>query len=125
MLEQPSCSQETEQLRQRTIIERKCLKRPEVRDALDEEQFAAFVAGACESELEEVLTTYTKLNRSASIFLGSNSNRTPSNADVSSKQTNVNLAPAGPAHPQSQTQAEAEQGSRRRDPHPADNGLFI
>jgi len=29
-----------------------------------------------ESELEEVLTTYTKLNKSASIFLGSNSKGT-------------------------------------------------
>ena len=47
-----------------------------------------------ESELEEVLTTYTKLNKSASIFLGSNSKSnydhhqhrsgTPSTASISS-----------------------------------------
>ena len=32
-----------------------------------------FPSSSSESELEEVLTTYTKLNKSASIFLGSNS----------------------------------------------------
>ncbi|XP_076463867.1 tubulin polyglutamylase TTLL5-like [Babylonia areolata] len=40
---------------------------------LDEHKFEKFVSTASEGDLEEVLTTYTKLNKSASIFLGSNS----------------------------------------------------
>lgn len=39
-------NKETEQLRQRSIIEKKCLKRPESKDVLEEERFNRFVANA-------------------------------------------------------------------------------
>ena len=50
-----------------------------------------------ESELEEVLTTYTKLNKSASIFLGSNSKsmtsgQTSAPPSTTSNQTDTCLA---------------------------------
>ncbi|XP_060601736.1 tubulin polyglutamylase TTLL5-like isoform X2 [Ruditapes philippinarum] len=63
---------ETEQLRARKHLERKHthLRRAESVDALDEDKFDRFVHTASEGELEEVLTTYTKINKSASIFLG-------------------------------------------------------
>ncbi len=40
-----------------------------------------------EAELEEVLTTYTKLNKSASIFLGSNAKPVASNRGSSTRQS--------------------------------------
>ncbi|XP_060581797.1 tubulin polyglutamylase TTLL5-like isoform X2 [Ruditapes philippinarum] len=65
-------NKETEQLRARKHLERKHthLRRAESVDALDEDKFDRFVHTASEGELEEVLTTYTKINKSASIFLG-------------------------------------------------------
>lgn len=69
-------NKETEILRQRNNLERKHLKRPpnfSQNDGFDEESFIKFVHTASENDLEDVLTTYTKLNKSASIFLGSNS----------------------------------------------------
>ena len=49
-----------------------------------------------ESELEEVLTTYTKLNKSASIFLGSNSKSTlegrPPSITATNSQSDTCLA---------------------------------
>ncbi|BFZ06961.1 hypothetical protein BsWGS_10001 [Bradybaena similaris] len=42
-------------------------------EGLDEIQFDQFVYTASEGELEEVLTTYTKINKSAAIFLGGDS----------------------------------------------------
>ena len=61
-----------------------------------------------ESELEDVLTTYTKLNKSASIFLGSNSNSSP---------------PTKPAHnPVASPSAQrAEMLHRRREAGDADS----
>ncbi|XP_064621564.1 tubulin polyglutamylase TTLL5-like isoform X3 [Lineus longissimus] len=72
---------ETEQLRQRRQLERRQWRRPSAgsatsnaptENAMDDDKFNRFVTTANESELEEVLTTYTKLNKSASIFLGGN-----------------------------------------------------
>ncbi|CAG5114751.1 unnamed protein product, partial [Candidula unifasciata] len=51
-------------------------RRPKLSDScegLDEIQFDQFVYTASEGELEEVLTTYTKINKSAAIFLGGDS----------------------------------------------------
>ncbi|CAH1792719.1 unnamed protein product [Owenia fusiformis] len=78
-------NKETEQLKQRRLIEKK-MKRDNVKeDKLRDDKFTHFVDRASESDLEEVLTTYTKLNKSASIFLGSNSN-TSSHSRPSSAQ---------------------------------------
>ncbi|XP_067680981.1 tubulin polyglutamylase TTLL5-like isoform X3 [Haliotis asinina] len=66
-------NKETEQLRARKMIDRRHLRRSDSMEGLHESKFEKFVNTACEAELEEVLTTYTKLNKSASIFLGSNS----------------------------------------------------
>ncbi|XP_052766508.1 tubulin polyglutamylase TTLL5-like isoform X5 [Mya arenaria] len=64
---------ETDQLRARRQMEKKHhshLKRTDSIDGLDDDKFDRFVHTASEGELEEVLTTYTKINKSASIFLG-------------------------------------------------------
>ncbi|KAL4237970.1 Tubulin polyglutamylase ttll5 [Mactra antiquata] len=65
-------NKETDHLRTRKQMERKHthLRRAESMDNLDEDKFDRFVHTASEGELEEVLTTYTKINKSASIFLG-------------------------------------------------------
>ncbi|XP_077995213.1 tubulin polyglutamylase TTLL5-like isoform X2 [Glandiceps talaboti] len=69
---------ETEQLQQRRKLERKYLNKDvDQIDGYDEEKFKNFIIIASESELEEVLTVYTKLNKSASIFLGTNSKAPP------------------------------------------------
>ncbi|XP_071079263.1 tubulin polyglutamylase TTLL5-like isoform X1 [Haliotis cracherodii] len=65
-------NKETEQLRTRKMIDRRHLRRTDSMEGLHESKFEKFVNTACEAELEEVLTTYTKMNKSASIFLGSN-----------------------------------------------------
>lgn len=65
-------NKETEQLRARKQLEKKHthLRQAESMEGLDEDKFDRFVHTASEAELEEVLTTYTKINKSASIFLG-------------------------------------------------------
>nr|XP_006814255.1 PREDICTED: tubulin polyglutamylase TTLL5-like [Saccoglossus kowalevskii] len=68
---------ETEQLQQRKRIDRKYVsKDADHLDSFDEDKFKSFINVASESELEEVLTVYTKMNKSASIFLGTNSKST-------------------------------------------------
>ncbi|RUS70785.1 hypothetical protein EGW08_021453, partial [Elysia chlorotica] len=54
----------------RVKMENKKAKRSESSEGLDETKFDQFVYTAAEGELEEVLTTYTKINKSAAIFLG-------------------------------------------------------
>ncbi|KAI0229727.1 Tubulin polyglutamylase TTLL5 [Lamellibrachia satsuma] len=69
-------NRETEILQQKNEAERKQLLHPpsfSQNEGLLEDRFNQFVLHASEAELEEVLTTYTKLNKSASIFLGSSS----------------------------------------------------
>ncbi|XP_074641434.1 tubulin polyglutamylase TTLL5-like isoform X2 [Tubulanus polymorphus] len=68
-------SRETEQLRQRQNLDWRRLHRSEVdKSSLDDKRFAEFLSFASECELEEVLTTYTKIHKSASIFLGGGHN---------------------------------------------------
>ncbi|XP_033734230.1 tubulin polyglutamylase TTLL5-like isoform X4 [Pecten maximus] len=65
--------QETEQIRLKKLAEQKQGKTAEVHprgETLCEKRFEKFVNIASEGELEEVLTTYTRINKSASIFLG-------------------------------------------------------
>ncbi|XP_041351009.1 tubulin polyglutamylase TTLL5-like [Gigantopelta aegis] len=66
-------NKETEQLRTRRKFDKRQIPKSESSECLNEYKFERFVNTASEGELEEVLTTYTKLNKSASIFLGSNS----------------------------------------------------
>ncbi|KAL8620268.1 hypothetical protein ACOMHN_064558 [Nucella lapillus] len=77
-------NKETDQLKQQVKAERqsshshsRASRDPEADHKLDEHKFEQFVRTASEGDLEEVLTTYTKLNKSASIFLGSNSTPAP------------------------------------------------
>ncbi|XP_078672140.1 tubulin polyglutamylase TTLL5-like isoform X5 [Branchiostoma floridae x Branchiostoma belcheri] len=69
-------SRETDLLSQRTELDKKYGQTSQAKDGpestVTKEDFRAFIGIASEGELEEVLTTYTKLNKSASIFLGSN-----------------------------------------------------
>jgi len=57
-------------VRVRVKMDSKKTKKSESLDGLDEQQFDQFVYTASEGDLEEVLTTYTKINKSAAIFLG-------------------------------------------------------
>ncbi|KAH9496123.1 Tubulin polyglutamylase ttll5 [Bulinus truncatus] len=57
----------------RNRIENKKVRRVDSSDGLDETKFDQFVYTATEGELEKLLTTYTKINRSAAIFLGGDS----------------------------------------------------
>ncbi|GFO41356.1 tubulin polyglutamylase ttll5 [Plakobranchus ocellatus] len=54
----------------RVKMENKKARRSDSSEGLDETKFDQFVYTAAEGELEEVLTTYTKINKSAAIFLG-------------------------------------------------------
>ncbi|GFS10858.1 tubulin polyglutamylase TTLL5 [Elysia marginata] len=54
----------------RVKMENKKAKRSDSSEGLDETKLDQFVYTAAEGELEEVLTTYTKINKSAAIFLG-------------------------------------------------------
>ncbi|CAL1529409.1 unnamed protein product [Lymnaea stagnalis] len=65
-------------VRVRNRIENKKSRRADSCDGLDETKFDQFVYTASEGELEEVLTTYTKINRSAAIFLGGDSKQSVS-----------------------------------------------
>ncbi|KAK3093578.1 hypothetical protein FSP39_017678 [Pinctada imbricata] len=71
-------NKETDQLNSKRQQEKKQGKISEVHpgsspeNVICENKFDKFVNTASEGELEEVLTTYTKINKSASIFLGGN-----------------------------------------------------
>uniref|UniRef100_X1ZPC2 Tubulin--tyrosine ligase-like protein 5 n=1 Tax=Capitella teleta TaxID=283909 RepID=X1ZPC2_CAPTE len=69
-------NKETDVLRQKNHLDKRQSKRPPSftqNEGLDDGRFHQFVNSAGENDLEEVLTTYTKINKSASIFLGSKS----------------------------------------------------
>ncbi|XP_025907602.1 tubulin polyglutamylase TTLL5 isoform X1 [Nothoprocta perdicaria] len=66
-------NKETEQMVQKRSKKK---REEEVEEGVNAEGFQNFIAKASESDLEEVLTFYTHKNKSASVFLGTNS-RTP------------------------------------------------
>ncbi|XP_064600356.1 tubulin polyglutamylase TTLL5-like isoform X2 [Liolophura sinensis] len=68
-------TKETEQLRNKAQGDKKSQRNSTSKEGINEEKFERFINIASETELEEVLTTYTKLNKSASIFLGTKSPR--------------------------------------------------
>ncbi|WAR19156.1 TTLL5-like protein [Mya arenaria] len=97
-------NKETDQLRARRQMEKKHhshLKRTDSIDGLDDDKFDRFVHTASEGELEEVLTTYTKINKSASIFLGGKTgaegqtNSHVPTTDISNPEALVNTQFAG------------------------------
>ncbi|XP_013422025.1 tubulin polyglutamylase TTLL5 isoform X2 [Lingula anatina] len=86
-------SRETDQLRQRTKVEEKHLKKDKIdMNMVDEDKFGQFMNVAGESELEKVLTTYTKMNKSASIFLGSNSKSSYEGPPVTAQATQSDIS---------------------------------
>ncbi|XP_050404221.1 tubulin polyglutamylase TTLL5 [Patella vulgata] len=78
-------NKETEQLKSRQQIDKTHLRRGESTEGLNENKFDHFVKTVSEAELEDVLTTYTRINKSASIFLGSNSKSTTSTSDTTTQ----------------------------------------
>ncbi|KFO97131.1 Tubulin polyglutamylase TTLL5, partial [Calypte anna] len=77
-------NKETEQM-----VQKQSNKKPEeVEEGVNPEGFQNFLTRASESDLEEVLTFYTHKNKSASVFLGTNSTSTKPNntANQSEKQ---------------------------------------
>ncbi|NXM80397.1 TTLL5 polyglutamylase, partial [Oenanthe oenanthe] len=62
---------ETEQM-----IQKQSKKKQEEEEGVNPKDFENFIAGASESDLEEVLTFYTHKNKSASVFLGAKSPNT-------------------------------------------------
>ncbi|NXO52849.1 TTLL5 polyglutamylase, partial [Aramus guarauna] len=77
-------NKETEQMVQKQSKK----KQEEEEEGVNPEGFQNFITRASESDLEEVLTFYTHKNKSASVFLGTNSTNTkPSNtSNLSEKQ---------------------------------------
>ncbi|KAL8565160.1 hypothetical protein ACOMHN_003947 [Nucella lapillus] len=59
----------------------------------EETHFSNFISSASESELEQMLTTYTKLNKSSSIFLGSSTTSSSSSASSPCKPPHNPLPP--------------------------------
>ncbi|XP_075568755.1 tubulin polyglutamylase TTLL5 isoform X2 [Pelecanus crispus] len=76
-------NKETEQM----VQKRSKKKQEEEEEGVNPEGFQNFITRASESDLEEVLTFYTHKNKSASVFLGTNSTRTkPSNTSNQSEK---------------------------------------
>ncbi|XP_075359394.1 tubulin polyglutamylase TTLL5 isoform X1 [Mycteria americana] len=76
-------NKETEQM----VQKRSKKKQEEEEEGVNPEGFQNFIARASESDLEEVLTFYTHKNKSASVFLGTNSTGTkPSNTSNQSEK---------------------------------------
>uniref|UniRef100_A0A8D0FJ64 Tubulin--tyrosine ligase-like protein 5 n=1 Tax=Strix occidentalis caurina TaxID=311401 RepID=A0A8D0FJ64_STROC len=76
-------NKETEQMVQKTSKK----KQEEDEEGVNPEGFQNFITTASESDLEEVLTFYTHKNKSASVFLGTNSRSTkPSNTSNQSEK---------------------------------------
>ncbi|XP_030855509.1 tubulin polyglutamylase TTLL5 isoform X2 [Strongylocentrotus purpuratus] len=59
-------------------------------ESIEDNRFTHFVGVANENELEELLTTYTKQNKSASIFLGTSTNNPKSVSEMMAQPTSVN-----------------------------------
>ncbi|XP_061854304.1 tubulin polyglutamylase TTLL5 isoform X3 [Colius striatus] len=75
-------SKETEQMAQK-----QSKNKQEEEEGVNPEGFQNFITRASESDLEEVLTFYTQKNKSASVFLGTNSTGTkPSNTSKQSEK---------------------------------------
>ncbi|XP_071164164.1 tubulin polyglutamylase TTLL5-like isoform X48 [Mytilus edulis] len=93
--------QETEQLKVKRLQDKKAGKIaeafPNQKEVLCEKKFEEFVNTASESELEDVLTTYTKINKSASIFLGGNPKHSSSDTSNHTKGTSVSSTTVGAA----------------------------
>ncbi|KAM6134177.1 LOW QUALITY PROTEIN: tubulin polyglutamylase TTLL5 [Phoenicopterus ruber ruber] len=76
-------NKETEQM----VQKRSKKKQEEEEEGVNPEGFQNFITRASESDLEEVLTFYTHKNKSASVFLGTNSTSTkPSNPSNQSEK---------------------------------------
>ncbi|NXL12687.1 TTLL5 polyglutamylase, partial [Mesembrinibis cayennensis] len=76
-------NKETEQM----VQKRSKKKQEEEEEGVNPEGFQHFITRASESDLEEVLTFYTHKNKSASVFLGTNSTSTkPSNTSNQSEK---------------------------------------
>ncbi|KAM6205179.1 tubulin polyglutamylase TTLL5 [Sarcoramphus papa] len=76
-------NKETEQM----VQKRSKKKQEEEEEGVNPEGFQNFITRASESDLEEVLTFYTHKNKSASVFLGTNSTGTkPSNTSNQSEK---------------------------------------
>ncbi|XP_074724541.1 tubulin polyglutamylase TTLL5 isoform X5 [Strix uralensis] len=76
-------NKETEQM----VQKRSKKKQEEDEEGVNPEGFQNFITTASESDLEEVLTFYTHKNKSASVFLGTNSTSTkPSNTSNQSEK---------------------------------------
>ncbi|KFQ60605.1 Tubulin polyglutamylase TTLL5, partial [Pelecanus crispus] len=76
-------NKETEQM----VQKRSKKKQEEEEEGVNPEGFQNFITRASESDLEEVLTFYTHKNKSASVFLGTNSTSTkPSNTSNQSEK---------------------------------------
>ncbi|XP_052057766.1 tubulin polyglutamylase TTLL5-like isoform X14 [Mytilus californianus] len=98
--------QETEQLKVKRLQDKKAGKIaeafPNQKEVLCEKKFEEFVNTASESELEDVLTTYTKINKSASIFLGGNPKHSSSDTSNHSKGTSGSSTTVAARNPQNE-----------------------
>ncbi|XP_069117326.1 tubulin polyglutamylase TTLL5-like [Argopecten irradians] len=112
-------NKETEQIRLKKLAEQKLGKTAEVHpkgETLCEKKFEKFVNIASEGELEEVLTTYTRINKSASIFLGggdANSKSTANTESSASRPSTVTRA-AGTSASDPSLQKRRDSISRER-----------
>ncbi|XP_008941331.1 PREDICTED: tubulin polyglutamylase TTLL5-like, partial [Merops nubicus] len=79
-----SYNKETERM-----VQKRSKKKQEEEEGVNPEGFQNFITRASESDLEEVLTFYTHKNKSASVFLGTNSTSTKpsSTSNQSEKQS--------------------------------------
>ncbi|XP_076201248.1 tubulin polyglutamylase TTLL5 isoform X2 [Aptenodytes patagonicus] len=85
-------NKETEQM----VQKRSKKKQEEEEEGVNPEGFQNFITRASESDLEEVLTFYTHKNKSASVFLGTNStSRKPNNTSNQSEKQPEGV-PEGP-----------------------------
>ncbi|XP_071602050.1 tubulin polyglutamylase TTLL5 isoform X4 [Heliangelus exortis] len=88
-IQNPSwAAKEDEQMETEQMVQKQSNKKLEEEEGVNPEGFQNFLTRASESDLEEVLTFYTHKNKSASVFLGTNSTSTKPNntANQSEKQ---------------------------------------
>ncbi|XP_052220456.1 tubulin polyglutamylase TTLL5-like isoform X3 [Dreissena polymorpha] len=107
---------ETEQLHARQQQERKHSHARRANGSeLDDTKFDRFVHTASEGELEEVLTTYTKINKSASIFLGGKSPAEANNHIPTTGTTKLgnSMQHIGATSSAMRTESQASLGKRR------------
>ncbi|OWF35945.1 Tubulin polyglutamylase TTLL5 [Mizuhopecten yessoensis] len=105
-------NKETEQIRLKKLAEQRQGKVAELHprgENLCDKKFEKFVNIASEGELEEVLTTYTRINKSASIFLGG--------GDASNKPTtteNNGSRPSSVTQPRASGTSASDTGLQKR-----------